>query len=444
MEDELPHELSTITEVDTPATSRLNATDATNLNENTIKNGLGNPTPDDEALKILYNAFPNFKDYIKSNPNVTQASMASLNETDVTVTGVSAIMNEVLVKPIETYSSQAEGLKYKAFDDESQRPANDKILDESELRMSYHKFPSHSEYAQSVPGLIDSQSLDQLQISDANDNSTSSLPDIVNELKNRKILEHSFEEAEGQDGDLDDLLMIRGKEARISTMTTEENWSDVLENDLNSMGLSWVTAELKKSRAISTSTSVSSDTSNRGDHRSSTKQMSPNKPKTAKRTYQAMNQSKAANDSFVDPNLRMTTDGGIVTSQPTDGDPNSKSLNLKDFLARELLKHSSISSSSDSSLASMFVNSYLAHSSSRLMGTPQNRALDKHRTSTPVEQSTDSKNDGSSKKGFHSSSIVKGLSNETGSPTFFSNESQISSVHFSTSNTTLCDEQRKT
>lgn len=447
MEDELPHELSTITEVDTPATSRLNATDA---NDNTLKNSSMSQAPDNNVLKLLYNAFPNFKDYVKSNPNLSHTSMASLNESDAT-TGASAVLDEKIARLLQTYSSQADELNYKKFDGEDQRPQNDKILEDSALRMSYCKFPSHSDYAKSVPGLLDSQSLDQMQLSDANDHSLSSLPDIVHELKNRKILEHSFEEAEGKEtDDLDDLLLIQGNQKTVSAQTTEdrnqdESLSEELEHDLNSMGLSWVTAEMKKSKAISTSTSVSSDTSNHTDRsrRSSAKQLSPLKPKTAKRKYAKIDQTKATNDSFVDKHLVMPSNSnehGTVTTQPTDEDPQVRSVNLKEFLARELLKHSSMSSSSDSSLASMFLKSFLGHSSNgRLPETPQNRGIDKHRTSTPVDHSSDSRGEASSKRVIHSSSAIEGINmntNNTASPTFFDNESQLSSVHMSTTDST--------
>lgn len=461
MEDELPHELSTITEVDTPATSRLNATDLSNVNDNTLKNAPTKITLDDEILKLLYKEFPNFKEYIQSNPTKFNISMASMNDTDVTAVGLSAILDEKLGKVAETCSSRADELKYKAFAGEDQRPSNDRMLEDSDLRMSYSKFPSHADYAKSVPGLLDSQSIDQLQISDGNENSVSSLPDIVNELKSRQILEHSFEEAADKEGDLDDLLLNHGNPKPVSAQTTEsrnqdESLSDVLENDLNSMGLSWVTAEMKKSKAISISTSISSDSSNHAEHSrrsSATKQLLLSRPKTAKRTYQRMNQSKATNDSFVDKNLLMakhTMDERTVSTQATDEDHQEKSIKLKEFLARELLKHSSMSSSSDSSLASIFLKSLLGHSSTGLPETPQNRGTDKHRTSTPIDHSSDSKGGDSSKKYFHSSSVVKSSNmntNDTASPTFFANESQLSSVRMSTTDSTQsstsCDDRRK-
>lgn len=454
MEDELPHELSTITEVDTPGTSRLNATDATNANDTTLKS-----TSVKLALdNLIYSTFPEFKEYLKSKDNVSGVSMACINDTADITTEPSAILNEKLGKILEPAGSQADEFKYKPF--EGERPHIDsKHLNESEIRLSYIKFPTHSEYANAVSGLIDSQSLEDLHMSDSNGNSNSSLPDIVNELKSRKILDHSFEEAEEGKGDNLEGLLIANKNPHhkktaylgkaVSSLTTEQlpnhdgSLSDVLENDLNNMGFAWATAEMKKTKAVGNSTSVSSDSS----VQTAEKPLSPVKQRLAKRSYQKMNQSKATNDSFVDKNIlalpNTVTIEGSVTTQQTGSELHGKSINLKDFLARELMKHSSMSSSSDSSLASLFLQSFLGRSISP--GTPQNRGIiDKHRTSTPVDHSSDGVD--SSKRNYRTSSINKDSNkNQTDSPTFFSNDSQISSVRMNSTDTSssVLNEERK-
>lgn len=451
MDDDLPHELSTITEVDTPATSRLNATDMTNVNETTLKNGSIKLASDDEVMKLIYKAFPNFREYLKANPNISHVSMASANETNEA--GTSTLTETKLGKLLE--GVQIDDLKYRTF--QGERPDIDSILlNESEIALSYKKFPTHSEYAKSVPGLLDSQSIEQVDVSDANENSNSSLPDIVNELKNRKILEHSFEEAIDGGGGLEDLLKIHGNQKTNSSLTTQphdDGLSDELENDLNSMGLGWVSTELKKSKAVAESTSQSSESSNHDEkarQSSFNKQLSPIKAKGIKRTFQKMNQSKVTNDSFVDKNLVAThTHTGTVegtASHPTDSEALAKSINLKDFLARELLKHSSMSSSTDSSVGSLFLKSFLGQSSVFMPETPQNRGADKQRTSTPVDHSSDGK-DSSSRRVYRTSTTLKDSSkNQTESPTFFSNDSQISSVRMSTTDSTSStptDEQQK-
>lgn len=452
MEDELPHELSTITEVDTPATSRLNATDATIANESTMtaKNSTMKLAPDGEVLKLLYNAFPNYKDYIKSNTNISQLSTASVNETNDFSIGATTITDEKLGKLLEPQGSKVDELRYKKFDNENlHHELDSKILQESGLQMSYSKFPTHAEYAKEVPGLLDSQSIDRMQNSDANENSNSnsSLPDIVSELKSRKIIDRSFEENPDKNGELDDLLGPHENSKHISSQMTEsrredDSFSDTVDNELNSMGLTWATAELKRAKSkpkndnISTSTTSDSSNPNEKMHRASNKQSPPKR--TAKRSYQKMSQSRTTVvDSFVDKNLAMSklpSEDGKATTQPSD---DGIAMNLKDFLARELLKHSSMSSSSDSSLASIFLKSYLGHSSRATPETPQSN---KQRTSTPVDHSkvdsssTDGKNE--SRRGIYTTNST--LHRNDGHPhTFFPNDTQqLSSVRLSTTEST--------
>lgn len=491
IEDELPHELSTITEVDTPGTSRLNATDATNANDTTLKNITVKFAPDNEAFKLLYNAFPNFTEYIKSNTNLSQMSSISANEMSDLTIGGNTIPDEKLEKLLEPQGSKIDELKYKTFDGNNPE-IDSKLLQESELHMSYEKFPPFSEYAKET-GLLDnaSQSIEQTITSNGNENSSSTLPDIVNELKSRNILERSFEEGVGANENIEDLLTVHGNQ----TGTTEsgnqdESFSNDLDKDLKSMGLSWVTAELKKSKAAGTSPSQSSDSSILAEksRRLSNKQQSPTKAKNSKRSFQQLSQlnqskannvsfvdknigatnvaagitpprsdemggksmnlkaflesrnpkltiprmkhSKATNDSFIDKNIEATNVAPEVKTQHTD-ETEGNMMNLKSFLARELLQHSSVSSSSDSSLASIFLKSFLGQSSG-ILDMPQHR----DRTSTPVDNnkgdshSTNTRGDSSSKRGIHSSSVVRGLNeNSSSSPTFFRSESELSSVH---------------
>lgn len=450
MEDELPHELSTITEVDTPATSRLNATDMANLNETTLKNKtVKSTTLGAEANKLAYNAFPNFHDYIKSNPNFSQVSMSSVNDTIDSTT--QTIPDEKLSKMLEPQGSKANELVYKKYEGDVEQLQLDNTLlgRDSDLHLAYSKFPTHAEYAKAVPGLLDSQSIDQIQGEEATENSNSSLPDIVNELKNRNILDRSFGEASDDDCDqTDDLLKIRRKNE--SSVTTECHNDEVfksLENDLIEMGLSWVNSELKKCKSDSTTTSTSSNSSSRAEQLNRFAGKPPIK-RTAKRTFQNFDQSHPTGDSFVDKSL-LPVKTATVRTQPSDTDANEPKINLKEFLARELLKHSSMSSSSDSSMASIFLKSFLGRSSP---DTPQSRGLNnQQRTSTPVDNSKtasksgDASNSRASVHGSRDINKVGGASN-----TFFSNDSpHLSSVRLSstestsTSTSTNTDERHK-
>lgn len=448
LEDELPHELSTITEVDTPATSRLNATDLTNISETTLKNNSAKlASAGAEVQNLQYNAFPTFKDYIKSNPNISTA--ASVEDTiDLTIAG-NTIPDDRLCKMLEPHGSRADELKYKPFT--GANPENDdQMPGPSAPHLSYIKFPTHAEYAKGVSGLLDSQSIDQMQITGENDEDTnSSLPDIVSELKNRNILEHSFREAAGDGCDFDDLLLIQGRHGNSGQTTVsrkdDESLSDTLEHELNSMGLNWVTASLKKLKVRNNSTSTSTTTSDSSNcpkelHRS---KQSPTKRNTHKRTFNNMNEG---GDSFVDKNLVVvktsSNDRSAARTQGSNSEGIGKQINLKEFMARELLKHSSVSSSSDSSLASMFLKSFLGQSTSNAPGTPtnNNNALDKHRTSTPIE----SKDGSTPKAGIRSSSSpMDGSKNDAASRTFFPNDSQqLSSVRFSSTSTSTNSEDR--
>lgn len=447
MEDDLPHELSTITEVDTPATSRLNATDATIANESamTATNSTFKLTTDGEVLKLLYNAFPNIREYIKSNPNITELSMASVNET-VPMT------DETLCKLLEPQGSKVDELQYKKFDaNHPHHELDSKILQDSELHISYAKFPTHAEYAKEIPGLLDSQSIEQMQNSDVNDNSNtnSSLPDIVSELKKRNIIDRSFQENSDKNDGFDDLLMPHDSPKYRSSQLTEsckddDSFSDTVGNELTSMGLSWANTELKRSKSKakndSTSTSLSSDSSK---HHGQLNKNSPPK-RNAKRTFQKMNQSRTtAVDSFVDSNLailKLPNDESKVTTQPSETENVAKPVNLKDFLARELLKHSSMSSSSDSSMQSLLLKSYMGQSSRVTPETPQSRGNDKQRTSTPVDHSKvdtisiDDKNE--SRRGIYTTNSTLNRI-EVPPHTFFPNDTQqLSSVRLSTTDST--------
>lgn len=422
MEDDLPHELSTITEIDTPATSRLNATDEA-IARHSLKT-----VPDDEIVKFLYNQFPNFRDYIRSNGNLTHLSTGSVNESIEVTTGASVILGEKLEKLLDI-NNQAEALKYQQF-------KND-WMNCTEPNLAYVKFPSHSQYAETANGLLDSQSID------ANLPDDTSLPDVLSELKARNIIDHSFEENSDKDGSFKDLFIIPvNKRKREQTGEFKsDSASETLEQELDSIGLSWASAMLRKSKGITTTSSSSSDSMNHAVKSRRSPQNSPRKIKQTKKTATVppLNFKSNDNQSFVDENIRLKesdVEKSNASLQQTI-DNQMKSMNLKEFLARELTKHSSmssLSSSSNSSLPSIFLKSYLkeTNNGSKHSGTPTNRGTDKHRTSTPVQTSSESKIDSNVK----SSTVNRNLSGEDAIETtatndlskFFSGESHISSV----------------
>lgn len=433
----------------------MNATDFT-CDGNETKNN-SKRANDNEILKFLYNQFPNYREYITSDKNLTQVSIGSTDDNFEITQRASLILGEKLEKLLELH--QGGELKYRAFAGEDQQlneqEESSTKTTESIPNMSYAKFPTHSQYAE---GLLDNQGNNQ---TDAGEESDTTLPDIVNELKNRNILERSFEEMSGSGEDLL-TIPIRDK-AKTRTDQTGKNvenpkssLSDSLERDLNRVGLNWATTMLKKTNENATSTSTSSTESLNRNNRirdSSLRKSSPKKleNKSKEKNAQLANHSSA--NSFIDKNLAMPGNATEVTTstQQNESDICSKSINLKEFLARELLKHSSSSSlSTDTSMASIFLKSFLGQSPTTSSNfSPQNRATDKHRTSTPVQQTSfDMKSKSSSnlkldtaiKSSLNKNDVSASASNVAFhdlAPKFFSGESHLSSVRLSTTDSTI-------
>lgn len=381
MEDERIHELSTITEVDTPITSRLNTTDIINgADQTTILNKSQNGMNESQCkalLQMLYNRFPEFHDYVRSTSNIAQAS-----ETTTTSEKLENILS-------------AEGNNMSEFNYKSYHQSDQPELPNASSNLTYKQFPTHSEYAKDSVNLLDSQSIDQIQVSENDEGkntNSSSLPDIVSELRNRN-LKYSFEfETENQNS--------ANKPTQDDTASTVEkigsgSLSDTLENELRAMGINWAGSMIRKTKQaekLSASTSNASSASEKSSHatqRSSNKQQSPQKPP---RTSKSPRKSDRPTDSFIDANISLNCGNSSQATATSAGD--GKPVNLKDFLARELMKHSSASSSSDSSLASIFLKSFLGNTSSHNSAlnptTPMTRGNDKHRTSTPVNVDTSS------------------------------------------------------
>lgn len=373
--EEHAHELSTITEVDTPATSRLNATTDLNAADHTAIDAALELQLQNRATfeQLLYNHFPDFQEYAASAPNLLQASDSM---------DASTILGEKLEKLLEISGRHTNEMKYKMFGaicEGTSTPAN------NQTSLNYQQFPSHTEYAKDTAGLLDSQSINQcLSSSEQNDTrkdqttDESSLPDIVNELKKRNILRKSFE-LDSCDGATD------GPENATAIGNVADHLSDTLERELHGLGISWASSMLKKSKhvsIVSSSSTTSSASANdsraaRRLHAKPKSHKSPQKPQTA------------ANDGPAGAK----DDKAVSTVSQLDGDITARPINLKEFLARELMKHSSSSSSSsiscnDSSIASIFLKSCLGNSSSNQSSTqltiPRANAIDKQRTSTPV------------------------------------------------------------
>lgn len=382
--EEQAHELSTITEVDTPATSRLNATaDLNAADHTTIDATLELQMQNRAAFKqMLYNHFPDFQEYARSTSNAAHGmDSMSVNMTPT----ASSNLGEKLEKLLEISDQHAKEMKYKIFEAACEASSTS---GGNQTSLSYKQFPTHTEYAKDTPGLLDSQSINQCQSSsDHNDTQKeqttddSSLPDIVNELRKRNILRDGFG-MDSYDGHKS------GAENASASGNVGDSLSDTLERELHGLGISWASSMLKKSKRVSTvssSSTTSSASANdshtaRRPHPKTKKNPSPQKPQLTSDNVAAAGASEDAKD-----------DKALSTVSQLDGDTSTKPINLKEFLARELMKHSSSSSTSsiscnDSSIASIFLKSCLGNSSSNHSSTQLQmpRAIDKQRTSTPV------------------------------------------------------------
>lgn len=416
--------------MDTPVTSRLNATDMMNgADQTTILNKSQNGMNESQCkalLQMLYNRFPEFHEYVRSTSNIAQAS-----ETTTTSDKLENILS-------------GEG-NMSAFNYQSFHPAEQPEL-VNISNFNYKRFPPHSEYAKNSTNLLDSQSIDQMQMSendDGHNTNSSSLPDIVSELRSRN-LKHSFD-MEQDNHECENKIVNNVQNNTASTIEKQGSGSisDTLEKELQAMGINWASSMIRKSKqaeqlSVSTSNgSSASETSSHATQRSTKKAQSPQKPPC---TSKSLRKSSRPSESFLDIDLTSNSNSAQATgtSEKCDGKP----VNLKDFLARELMKHSSASSSSDSSLASIFLKSFLGNSSSHQSAlnptTPIVRANDKHRTSTPVNVELNSGTRSISLKkpspelDYHSFGFSPDDTQFNGNDLtnkLFSGESHLSSVH---------------
>jgi anastral spindle 1 len=243
--------------------------------------------------------------------------------------------------------------------------------------------------------------------------SSSSLPDVVAELKARNML-HDFEgppdnsNLQHVETSFDTNLSVRKfQESNISGVTNlpaSEGSSDTLEQDLTKMGLQWAASMIKKTKQTQNLQSSSSSSPNLEHSRKSVTLKS------------------------------ITSNTSAVSNTSHQGRP----LNLREFLTRELMirTHSETNSlSDDSSLSSQFLKSLL--NLNTLNSTPEYtlsstdhtpiqhgptiEKMTPHRTSTPVPYTKTL--GGTTLLQAGSGTMSLSVSND-----LFSGESQLSSV----------------
>lgn len=409
-----PHELSTIAEVETPSTSKINI-------------------QPDEPFDDCFNAqsFPNFSDYEKQfkDTDVTMQSEPSIND-------LKKLLESIRY---QSFGPAPHGLSGLTEPDESRK--DDENVSESHFgdyeklgkdfamlgdlsvnelgklleSIKYQSFgpPPHGISSLSQPD--ESKKDDDDNISNAS--STSSILDIVAELKRRKIMDKSFEIVDGSnesDGSICDFnvddkttptathqviapVSPRKKAQSRFAISTPENFTNAqkqtktpvkkkqqghpqalglsendtlnginrignssknqssgsLEQDFKKLGLNWAASMMKRN---SDSNKLQSSSSSTSIEKQKSKDMSMD----------------ISESSFTKATSTASTSSGMP-------------LNLRDFLQRELTLKTQNDKylSNDSSLSSQFMRSLLNISTSTGNSSSQNRES-KLRTSTPV------------------------------------------------------------
>lgn len=382
---ELGHDLSTITEVDTPvATSRMN----TSLTDTHA------PIPTQTNSATLAHLLLEISSNTRQKLQITSFHSPPNAESNDT-TSYSATKQQLEIRPFPSHSSFAEGVSGLA-DTASILTVNETGKSQSQLEppMAIRSFPTHKEYAKQTSGLCTSAS-----VAAALDENYDSFPDIEAELKKRNLLQHSFDsisfESNGDD---------RQSDFKMPTLSTSS--SDNLEEEMQKMGINWASSMIKKSK-IATHAMTSS---------SSNDEPLQSKPLKSILANTAVDRTQLTN-----------------TSANASNKSTGKPMNLKEFLARELLKRSNTLSSSsahdDSTLASQFLRSLLGTSSEN--SSKHSAGLvymsERHRTSTPVK-------DVQASTPGRPVVIVEEVSSRSKSATYqlFSGESGLSSVRGST------------
>ena len=249
------------------------------------------------------------------------------------------------------------------------------VTDEKhENPLKIKQFPSHEDYAAEESNLCNSESIEHAR-------SWESLPNVEEELKKRNLIDpFKIQSYHAKSANVDTAAAIeqlKVSEYRNNAAVDSSSYSppDTLENDMNNIGLPWASAMIKKSKEVQAHTSSTTSTSS----------YSVDKKYIAQHKFAAQQPM----NSFVDSKLK--NDISTLSSMSDDNDEGGKRINLKDFLAKELLKRSQSSNSSssinhDSSLASKFLRSLLGSSESSAAFLSQNQTPGRHCTSTPVKQ----------------------------------------------------------
>lgn len=448
-----PHELSTIIEIDTPATSQLNAS---------INN-----TRDSALAKLLLQKWPTFREYIREhNLDATAFDPEQSSQGDIDLRQLidwtttnpdlmyklfasqSPIADETC-QPLAAAQPTTEVVSTPATNVTKHSTANDSL--------AFRQFPTHKEYADvGASGLCDSASIDREAIGNDDDDSAS-LPDMELEAQKRNLIQGRFSDIPAATNQVwQEMSATRTDEMVADSQQNHSSSTDTFEEQLNKMKMTWAGTMLRKTKRLHAMTSSSSSAENFDDKRLPVAATVSGGDHSGQPPISGV----ATKDSFVDSNITNASvaismsgsgdGGGSTLSSTSESIDNKKPLNLKEFFARELMRRTHQSSSmtsslslldDDSTLSSNFLRSLLGtsrttSSSLQLNGadpTALGQTADKHtttqRTSTPVKViSTDSTSlsIGAAAAAGGASSVPDG--------NLFSGESRLSSVKDNSAN----------
>lgn len=394
MEQEQLHELSTIVEVDTPATSRIN----TSINDRHVKR----PEQDPPLFELSAETRNALK--IQNYPPASKLDADVLANSSLG----GSLDRLIQIEKFPNHNDFANGTS--GLCDTASLYAADPVKETSETTTSdgnhslaFRAFPTRKEFVAGVSGLCDTASIAAFQDTDSKQDDIS-FPDVEAELKKRKLIDRSLEslhfESSGDEKVAQNTVATVPKQ-RPLTMHSSSS-SDQLENDMKAMGLPWASAMLKKNKERQTLSSTTSSSSDGVRGKTSARSVS------AKRV-----------DSFVDSKLMepsTATDNKNDSLSLESTVKRGKPMSLKEFLMQELQKKSQSMSSSitlsdeSSSAASQFMQSMQQVSEKQTT----------RRTSTPVRQN----------------STDESQPTATGGNYLFSGESALSSVRESSVNST--------
>ncbi|XP_067637076.1 mucin-4 isoform X2 [Eurosta solidaginis] len=280
-EDDVVHELSTILEVDTPGTSRVNATTT-----GSAVNGAGEAA----RQKLLQpQPFPTFEEYARAmNLDVTQlnadTSLRIHQEFDALIANLRAIQGGADYHEFPSLTAYLHNLSTQQENAENcgaPETIDDLLACLRIANLSIKTFPSRQEYlrqlaANSTGGeFLDTGSLEN--ITDArtstNTETESESINIEEELRRRQILQKSFRVAKGKEDIFSSTAREGVEHARghLRTFNTEsgieklsstsENASSEFERQLFSLGIKWpasMRARTKEADAVGRSNTSSS------------------------------------------------------------------------------------------------------------------------------------------------------------------------------------------